>query len=90
MSKINQVFEALADPTRRKILEMLHSRDMTPSEIIEHFEITKPALTFHLNVLKGADLVIAVRKSQNIIYSLNMSVFEEISKSFFDTFQKKK
>jgi ArsR family transcriptional regulator len=88
MEQTNSVFEALADPTRRKILNLLHTRDLTPGEIIEHFEISKPALTFHLNVLKNAGLVIAVRDARNQIYSLNMSVLEEITSAFFDRFKK--
>lgn len=90
MSNINTVFEALADKTRRRILELLREKDMTPGELIKEFSITQPSLTHHLNVLKQAELVTAERKGQNIFYSLNVSVFEEVAAVMFDLFDKKK
>jgi DNA-binding transcriptional ArsR family regulator len=78
MSSFNKTFQALSDSTRRKILEMLKKKDLTPTEIGEKFNITAPSLSHHLNTLKEADLVSSRREGQKIYYSLNLSVFEEV------------
>ena len=75
---MNDVWTAMADPTRRKILSLLKQNDMNAGEIAEHFNMTKPSISHHLNQLKQANLVTAEKKGQNIIYSLNLSVVEEI------------
>ncbi len=80
--------QALSDPTRRKILELLKKRDMAAGAIAEHFEITLPSLSHHLNVLKQADLVTFRRQGQELIYSLNLSAFEEIAKTLVKFFKK--
>lgn len=80
-----EAFKALADPTRRHILELLRTKDLTASEIAEHFDMTKPSLSHHLNTLKTAGLVDAERDGQNIIYSLNTSVLQGLM-SWFYTF----
>ena len=64
-----EAFKALADPTRRHILELLRTKDLTAGEIAEHFDMTKPSLSHHLNTLKTAGLVEAERDGQNIIYN---------------------
>ena len=74
-----EAFKALADPTRRHILELLRTKDLTAGEIAEHFDMTKPSLSHHLNTLKTAGLVEAERDGQNIIYSLN--IFLVLSKT---------
>ena len=74
-----EAFKALADPTRRHILELLRTKDLTAGEIAEHFDMTKPSLSHHLNTLKTAGLVDAERDGQNIIYSLN--IFLVLSKT---------
>ncbi|KNF07069.1 transcriptional regulator, ArsR family [Gottschalkia purinilytica] len=81
---MNQAFKALSDPTRRKILELLKEGDMTAGEIAEHFKISKPSISHHLNLLKNADLVLWEKEGQNIIYSLNTTVFQEIMKWAFE------
>ncbi len=73
----DNIFKALSDPTRRKILKMLRSRDMTAGEIAGKFSITKPSMSHHLNVLKQANLVLSYRKGQNIVYSLNTTVIQD-------------
>lgn len=73
-----EAFKALADPTRRHILELLRTKDLTAGEIAEHFDMTKPSLSHHLNTLKTAGLVDAERDGQNIIYSLNTSVLQDL------------
>ena len=75
---VSLAFKALADPTRRKILKLLRQRDMTAGEIAGHFTISKPSISHHLNVLKQADLIWDQRQGQNIVYSLNTSVIDEI------------
>lgn len=70
--------KALADPTRRKIIRLLRDRDMTAGEIAEYFSISKPSISHHLNILKQAGLILDERKGQNIVYSLNTSVMEEL------------
>lgn len=81
---MNDVFRALADPTRRKILELLKNGDMNAGEIADRFDIGKPSISHHLSVLKGADLVQATRNGQNIVYSLNTTVFQELVGWFMD------
>jgi len=71
-------FKVLADPTRRRILELLREGDLTAGEIANHFRISKPSISHHLALLKQAELVIDERQGQNIIYSLNTSVLEEV------------
>ncbi len=80
-----EAFKALADPTRRHILELLRTKDLTAGEIAEHFDMTKPSLSHHLSTLKTAGLVDAERDGQNIIYSLNTSVLQDLM-SWFYTF----
>lgn len=81
---VSMTFKALADPTRRKILRLLRERDMTAGEIAEHFNISKPSISHHLNILKQARLILDERKGQFIFYSLNMTVFQEIMGWFAD------
>lgn len=81
--------QALSDPTRRKILEMLKKKDMAAGEIGRNFNITLPSLSHHLNALKQADLVTSERQGQEIIYSLNLSVFEEVAESLIKFFKPK-
>ena len=84
---MDSAFKALADPNRRKVLELLKEKDMSVSELLEHFEITQASLSHHLDVLKRAELVIAERKGQFIFYSLNISVFEGFLKNLMNIFK---
>ena len=77
---INKVFTALAEPTRRGILDLLKENDLTAGESSEHFDISKPSISRHLNILKEADLVWDERQANYIIYSLNTTVFQEVIK----------
>ncbi|NLL18178.1 MAG: winged helix-turn-helix transcriptional regulator [Clostridia bacterium] len=70
--------KALADPTRRDIIKLLKEKDMTAGEIADCFTISKPSISHHLNILKQAGLIIDERQGQNIYYSLNTSVMEEL------------
>lgn len=80
-----EAFKALADPTRRRILELLRSTDLTAGELADHFDMTKPSISHHLNTLKAAGLVDAEREGQSIVYSLNTSVLQNLM-SWFYTF----
>ncbi len=75
---MNRVFKALNDPTRREILELLREKDMNAGEIADHFNITKPSISHHLDLLKQADLVLSEKNGQFITYSLNSTVVEDI------------
>jgi ArsR family transcriptional regulator, arsenate/arsenite/antimonite-responsive transcriptional repressor len=84
MSPLNETFKALSDKTRRQILKLLHEQDLTAGEIADQFDMTKPSISHHLNLLKQADLISDRRQGQNIVYSLNTSVFEEIMGWFLE------
>ena len=74
----DSLFRALADPTRRKILELLTQKDLTAGEIAEQFPIAFASVSHHLGVLKGADLVSTER--------LNTTVFQEVVRYFMTRF----
>jgi len=76
--EMGDVWDALADPTRRQILRLLRTSDMNAGEIASKFDMTKPSISHHLNILKNADLVRAERSGQNIVYSINTSVLEDM------------
>lgn len=71
-------FKALADPTRRRILELLETDDITAGELAARFDISKPTLSHHLATLKAAGLVTDERHGQNIVYSLNTTVMQDL------------
>ncbi len=79
---MSKVFKALADPTRRQILQLLKQRPMTAGEIAEHFPTSKPTLSAHFAVLREADLVGSEKTGKNITYWLNASVLEETLLAF--------
>ncbi|MDR3677123.1 MAG: autorepressor SdpR family transcription factor [Acidobacteriota bacterium] len=72
------VFKALADPTRRQILNLLGSREMTAGDLAKHFEMTKPSMSHHFSVLKDADLIRFRREGQQIWYSVNTTVLQDV------------
>ena len=74
---MNLVYRALADPTRRRILQLLRQRDMTAGELADHFDLAKPTLSRHFAVLREADLIQGERNGTSITYRLNLSVLEE-------------
>ena len=87
---MNILFKALSDPTRRKILELLQKKDMTAGDIADEFNISKPSISHHLDLLKQAGLVEAVKEGQYIYYSLNTTVVDDILKWFLKFKTKKK
>ena len=83
---MSQVFKALSDPTRRRVLQLLRSRSMSAGELCEHFEVSKPTMSAHFSVLKEADLVHAEKLGKSVIYHLKLSVLEEALLGFAHSF----
>jgi len=75
---LQNTMRALADPTRRAILNLLKRGQLSVGEISEHFEISLPAVSKHLTVLKEADLIRDTREGKYIFYELNASVLDEV------------
>ena len=87
---LNTLFKALNDPTRREILEMLKDGDLTAGEIADKFNISKPSISHHLDLLRQAELVTSVKEGQFIYYSLNTTVMDEMLKWFVQFTKTKK
>jgi DNA-binding transcriptional ArsR family regulator len=83
---MNSVFKALADPTRRRVLELLRNRPMTAGELAEQFPFSKPTMSAHFAVLKEADLVDVQKTGKNVIYRLKLSVLEDALLGFAGAF----
>ncbi|WP_452222905.1 autorepressor SdpR family transcription factor [Lacinutrix chionoecetis] len=75
---MNLLFKALNDDTRRQILELLKEKDRTAGEIADAFNISKPSISHHLDILRRADLVSSEKKGQFVEYSLNTSILEDV------------
>ena len=71
-------FKALSDPVRRDILTMLKNGRMSAGEIGSHFDMTGATVSYHLNILKKADLVFEEKEKNFVYYSLNTSIVEEV------------
>ena len=71
-------FKALADPVRRQILELLKAGKQSAGEIGAHFPVTGATISYHLGILKKADLIVEEKEKNYIYYSLNTSVVEDI------------
>src|SRR5262249_45364027 len=83
---LNDAFKALADPTRREILRLLRSGEMTAGELAEHFDMAKPSVSHHFAVLKQADLIASRPEGQQIYYYLNTTVMEDVLSLIWDLF----
>ncbi|MCG8415059.1 MAG: autorepressor SdpR family transcription factor [Pseudomonadales bacterium] len=81
------VLEAISDPTRRKILDLLKQGEMTAGQLGQQFDISGPSMSHHLNKLKTADLVITRRNGQSIYYAINTSVFDDAAQFVIGFFQ---
>ena len=81
---MNSLFKALNDPTRRRILDLLKEKDRTAGEIADVFDISKPSISHHLDILKQAKLVSTERDGQFITYSLDTTVLEEATQWLFN------
>lgn len=66
---LNKAFKALADPTRRRILDLLKQQDLTAGQIADQFDMSKPSISHHLNILKYTDLV-RDQKRANLLFIL--------------------
>ncbi len=75
---MNSLFKALNDETRRQIIELLKEKDMNAGEIADRFNISKPSISHHLDILKRADLITSEKKGQFVEYSLNTSILEDL------------
>ena len=76
--KLNALFKALNDPIRRDILNLLKDKDMSAGDIADHFNIGKPTISHHLDLLRQAGLVTSDKQGQFIIYSISTTVLDEM------------
>jgi DNA-binding transcriptional ArsR family regulator len=83
---MNSVFKAIADPTRRKVLELLRSGPKTAGELADHFPFSKPTMSAHFAVLREADLVDTRKNGKTITYHLKVSVLEDALLGFAGLF----
>lgn len=74
---MDNLFKALNDATRREILNLLKKKDLTAGEIADAFEISKPSISHHLEILKNADLVSSEKKGQFVLYSINTTILDD-------------
>lgn len=87
---LNKTLSALSDPNRQKIIDLLKKKEMSVGEILKHLSITMATLSHHLDVLKRADLISGRRDGQQIYYSLNLSVVEEVTEKILKLLSHKK
>lgn len=80
------VFKALADPTRRKVLELLRQQPMTAGELSDRFLVSKPTMSAHFTVLREAGLIDASKQGTTITYRLKLSVLEDALLGFAQIF----
>ncbi|PVX46970.1 ArsR family transcriptional regulator [Flavobacterium sp. 103] len=75
---MNDIFKALNDATRREILELLKTKNLSAGEIADQFNMSKPSISHHLDILKRADLITAEKSGQFIFYSINTTIMEDV------------
>jgi len=75
---MNDIFKALNDATRREILDLLKEKDLSAGEIADAFNISKPSISHHLDILKRADLITSEKNGQFVIYSINTTIMEDV------------
>ena len=75
---LNEVFKAIADPTRREILRLLRNEEMSAGDVAARFDMTKPTMSHHFAVLKAAGLITSRREGQTIWYALDTTVLEDV------------
>lgn len=86
-SAYSEIFKALADETRVKIMLMLNTRPRPVSEIVDLFNLAQPTISRHLTLLKQSGLVTSRRKGQQVIYSLNEEALRDKGLGFFESFE---
>ncbi len=87
---LNELFKALNDPTRRRILEMLREKDLTAGEIAAQFDMSWPSVSHHLELLRKAGLVVSQKEGQYLYYSINTTVMDEMLQWLLQLTQKRK
>lgn len=85
---MSKAFKALSDETRREILKLLNKQDMNAGEISNHFNMSKPSISKHLDILRETGLISSEKKGQFVIYSINTSIIQEILGNFLEIFTK--
>ena len=75
---MNSLFKALNDNTRRQIIELLKDRDLNAGQIAAHFDMSKPSISHHLDILKRAELISSEKQGQFVNYSLNTTILEDL------------
>ncbi|MEF9958778.1 MAG: autorepressor SdpR family transcription factor [Niameybacter sp.] len=85
---MNDLFKALSDPSRRKMIQLLKNGDLSAGQIADNFDMAKPSISHHLNLLKQAGLVTSEKQGQNVIYSLNTTTLQDALTFFFDLINK--
>ncbi|HVS23539.1 MAG TPA: autorepressor SdpR family transcription factor [Gammaproteobacteria bacterium] len=83
---MNLIFKALSDPTRRRVLQLLHEGPLTAGELANQFRVSKPTMSAHFAVLREAGLVVSEKRGKSIVYELQMSVLEEALLGFAQVF----
>jgi len=83
---MSQVFKALSDPTRRRVLQLLRQGPMSAGELSEQFNVSKPTMSAHFAVLKEADLVHTEKAGKSVIYHLKLTVLEDALLGFVNSF----
>jgi DNA-binding transcriptional ArsR family regulator len=83
---MSSVFKALADPTRRRVLQLLRRGPMSAGALSDRFDVSKPTMSAHFAVLKEADLIHAKKDGKSVIYHLKLSVLEDALLGFVGGF----
>lgn len=79
-------FKAMAHPVRRDILRRLRAGPLSAGELAESYSMSKPSLSAHFNSLRSAELIFATREGNRILYSLNVSVADEVVSAVMELF----
>ena len=83
---MSTIFKALADPTRRRVLELLKREPMSAGDLAAHFDVSKPTMSAHFAVLREANLVASEKRGKSVVYHLQMSVLEDALLAFARAF----
>lgn len=82
---MSNIFKAISDPTRRRILELLRGKPMSAGELGEHFNVSQPTMSAHFSVLRNANLIEGEKAGKQVIYHAKMSVLEDALRGFAET-----
>ncbi len=83
---MSKVFKALADPTRRRVLELLRAGPMSAGALAEHFHVSKPTMSAHFAVLREAGLIVSEKQGKSVVYEIQLSVLENALLAFAEAF----